>query len=598
MSIPAPAYLVLLFDLGITFVAWIVAFGLRFNFEVPDENLRAMWNALPVMLAVHALWFVGLRTNRPLWRFTSIPDVKRLAVAVFAAGVTTPVALLMVERLHLVPRSLMLLAPVVLFLMLAGARFVWRAWCDGHFVVERKLGRPVVILGAGNTAARLIADLHWSPTWQAAALLDDNEALHGSSLGGVSIYGGIDLLPEIVARFRPLSAIIAMPSASGEQRARATQLASNLGLDVLSVIDSGNPPVHGSLRLERVDPIDLLGTQSTSVDDQALSDLVFGKVVLLTGVDSPLGQAFCRQVFALGPKTLLCLDRSAKVLGELQRQLGAGSMKLILGDCRDKLGMKTLYEQYRPEIACHLSSGRLPVGVASGNEWEALRDSVLPVLRSVGLAAKHGAGMFVLVTAEGDQVEYPLANAGMRLAESICLASRTPITQCICIRLGSELVLAHDDLISEMKHEIEAGGPVHVSDPHSELSFLRESDAVRLAMHAATLRKRAKDCTDDSVYVLRGGAPIKVAEFARKLIKLSGFSEDQIAIEYTGAQRRATAEVSSISPTSHPELWLSKINPDHVSKGALEEIAAWLDVPARNVDQIAGDLKVWGIVTR
>lgn len=95
-----------------------------------------------------------------------------------------------------------------------------------------------------------------------------------------------------------------------------------------------------------------------------------------------------------------------------------------------------------------------------------------------------------------------------------------------------------------------------------------------------------------------GGAPIRVADFARKLIKLSGFSEDQIAVVFTGAQRRATAEVSSTRPTAHPELLLSGVNPSRVSKGALEEIAAWLDVPERNVEQIDRDLSVWGIVTR
>jgi FlaA1/EpsC-like NDP-sugar epimerase len=598
MSIPASAFLVLLFDLSATFVAWFVTYGLRFNFEIPDENSRAMWNALPVMFVVHAVWFVGLRTYRPLWRFTSIPDVKRLAVAVFAAGVTTPVALVMLGRLHLVPRSLMILAPIVLFLMLVGARFVLRAWFDGHFVMERSLGRPVVILGAGNTAARLIADLHWSPTWQVVALLDDNEALHGSSLGGVNIYGGIDLLPEIVARLRPLSAFIAMPSASGEQRARVTQLAASLGLDVLSVADGGNPPIQGSLRLERVDPIDLLTARSTSVDDQALSDMVLGKVVLITGIDSPLGQAFCRQVVALGPKTLLCLDRSAKVLGELQRQLGTDSVNLILGDCRDELTLKTVFEQYRPDVVCHLSSARIPPGVVAGNEWESLRESVLPVLRSVRHAVAHESGMFILITAEGDPAEYPLANAGLRLAESICLAARTPITQCVCIRLGPEVVLAHDDLISEMKREIDAGGPASVSDPQSELSFLCESDAARLAVQAAALSMQSKDRTEGPVYLLRGSAPVRVADFARKLIKLSGFSEDQIAVVFTGARRRAAAEVSSTRPTAHPELLLSAVNPSRVSNGELEEIAAWLDVPERNVEQIDRDLSVWGIVTR
>jgi len=598
MSIPVTAFLVLLFDLGATFVAWIAAFGLRFNFEIPDENFRAMWNALPVMFVVHAVWFVGLRTYRPLWRFTSIPDVKRLAVAVFAAGVTTPVALVMVERLYLVPRPVMILAPILLFLMLAGARFVWRAWFDGHFVVERTLGRPVVILGAGNSAARLIADLHWSSAWQVVALLDDNEALHGSSLGGVNIYGGIDRLPEMVTRFQPRSAIIAMPSASGEQRARATQLASNAGLDVLSVVEGGNRPAQGSVRFERVDPIDLLTTRSYSVDDQLLSGMVFGKVVLITGIDSPLGQAFCRQVFALGPRILLCMDRSAKVLGELERELGSGSVKLILGDCRDELGLKILFEQYRPEVVCHLSSARFSAGVASGNEWEALRGSVLPVLRSVRHAVRHESGAFVLITAEGDPADYPLANAGLRLAESICLAARTPITQCVCVRLGPELVLAHDDLVSKMKREIDAGGPVSVFDPQSELSFLRESDAARLAVHAAALSTQSKDHSEDSVYVLRGSAPVRVADFARKLITLSGFSEDQIPVVFVGAQRPPNAEISSVSPTSHPELLLSRSKPSRVSKDTLDEIAAWLDVPVRNVEQIAGDLKVWGIVTK
>jgi len=595
MTIPTTALLVLVFDLGMSVVAWLAAFGLRFNFEIPEENLQAMWKALPVMLAVHALWFVGLRVYRPLWRYTGIPDVKRLAVAAFAAGLTTPVILLMVGRLHLVPRPVMILLPILLFLLLAGARFVSRAWFDGHFVMERTLGRPVVILGAGNTAARLIADLQGSSAWQVVALLDDNEALHGSSLGGVSIYGGIDLLPEMVVRFRPLSAFIAMPSATGEQRARATQLASSLGLDVLSVDNSGNSRMQGSARLERVDPVDLLTTLPVAVDDQAFSDLVLGKVVLITGIDSPFGQAFCRRVLASGPKTLLCLDRSAKALGELQRELNASSVHFILGDCRDELRLKTLFEQHRPDVVCHLNASRISRSVALGNEWEALRESVLPVLRSLRCAVKHESGLFVLVTAEGDSAEHPLANVGSRLAESICLAARTPATRCVCIRLGSEVVLAHDELIAAMKREIDAGGPVSVSDPQSEVSFLHEADAARLAMHAVALSMQTREHSEDSVVVIRGSAPIRVADFARNLVKLSGFSEDQIPLVFSGTQRRVDLEMSGISPTSHPQLFLSRASNTRVSRDTLEEIASWLDKPTRNVEQIAGDLNAWGI---
>ena len=598
MSIPATAVLVLVFDLGMSVAAWLAAYGLRFNFEIPEQNLGPMWNALPVMLAIHALWFVGLRTYRPLWRYTSLPDVKRLAVAACAAGLTTPVALLMLGRLHLVPRPVMILAPILLFLLLAGARFVSRAWFDGHFVMERTLGRPVVILGAGNTAARLIADLQGSSAWQVVALLDDNESLHGASLGGVSIYGGIDLLPEMVARFRPHSAVISMPSASSEQKARATQLASSLGLDVLSVDNRGDSGIQGGVRLERIDPVDLLTTPSGSVDDPVSPDLVLGKVVLISGVDSPLGQAFCRQILALGPKALLCLDRSAKVLGELQRQLESSSVQFILGDCRDELWLKTVFEKYRPDVVCHLNASRIPRAVALGNGWETLRGSVLPVLRSIRCAVTHESGLFILISAASDSAEPPLVDAGLKLAESVCLAVHTSTTRCVCIRLDPWVELAHGELISAMKREIDAGGPVSVSDPQSEVSFLHEADVARLAVHAVDLSMQASEHSEDSVVVVRGGAPVRVAEFARNLVKLSGFSEDQIPLVFAGAQRRVDPEMSGISPTSHPRLFLSPANNTRVSQDTLEKITSWLDVPTRDADQITGDLTAWGIAPR
>jgi FlaA1/EpsC-like NDP-sugar epimerase len=340
----------------------------------------------------------------------------------------------------------------------------------------------------------------------------------------------------------------------------------------------------------------LLTIQSPSVDDQALSDMVLGKVVLITGIDSPLGLAFCCQVHALQPKVLLCLDRSAKALEDLHRQLGPGSVKFILGDCSDEVTLKTVFEQHRPDVVCHLSVARFSLSVTLGNEWETLRQNMLPVLRSVRHAVEHESGMFIHITRTGEAAESPLANASLRLAEAICLAARNPLTRCVPICFGPELVLAHDGLISEMKLEIESGGPVSVSDPQSERCLMRETDAARLALQAVVLSMQSKDRNEDSVYVIRGGAPIRVADFARKLIKLAGFSEEQIPIVFTGSEKQPNAEISSVSPTTHPEILLSRVNPYLVTKNSLEEIASWLEMPTRNADQIIEDLSVWGIV--
>ena len=164
-----------LHDLIAAIAAWVIAYMLRFNLEVPPNFVHAIWEHLIVIIPVQGVIFYLFGLYRGIWRFASIPDLRRIAFATGIAALATPVALFMLNRLADVPRSVLILAPILLFLIMGGSRFLYRAWKDGLLFSTRQLNaQPVIVLGGGGAAALLLRDLIGNPQWRAVAVLDDD----------------------------------------------------------------------------------------------------------------------------------------------------------------------------------------------------------------------------------------------------------------------------------------------------------------------------------------------------------------------------------------------------------------------------------------
>jgi FlaA1/EpsC-like NDP-sugar epimerase len=196
-------FLALLHDVIVAVFAWVAAYLLRFNFSIPPEHLQHMWQAVLWVAPLQGAVFIAYGLYRGMWRFASVPDLKRIIFAVGSAAVLVAALLFMLSTSIKIPRSVLILDPLLLTLMMGGSRFAYRAWKEHQlYGTSLKQGAPVIILGAGEAAVALVKDLARSTQWRVVGLLDDDKSMLGREVHGIKVHGAINNLAEIYMRLQ------------------------------------------------------------------------------------------------------------------------------------------------------------------------------------------------------------------------------------------------------------------------------------------------------------------------------------------------------------------------------------------------------------
>src|SRR5579871_1355554 len=279
--------LVLCHDALAAALAWMLAFWLRFNLDVPPEYSALMTHEAPWVAAICGVIFWRLGLYRGLWRFASLPDFQRIAASVAIAALAVPAVLSFLELVLPVPRSVYLLTPVLLVLMMSSSRLAYRAWREGHLMpaLSKPGATPVLVLGSGTAAAALLKDLSPNPRWRVVGLLDDDAAKRGGALLGIKILGGVSDIGRIAERLGVTDAIIAMPGATHGERKRAVDLCNASGISAMTV-PALTDIVSGKVSVSELRPIeldDLLGRDPVQLDTAGLHGLLAGRTILVTG---------------------------------------------------------------------------------------------------------------------------------------------------------------------------------------------------------------------------------------------------------------------------------------------------------------------------
>jgi len=202
-------------DIGVIVVAWIAAYVLRFNFNIPSQHFMTMLETLLLVLPFQLIVFILFGLYRGIWRFASVPDLKRIMLAVGVSALIITTTFFMVRGYIVVPRSVLILNPILLVVMMGGSRFIYRAWREHKdFGATFKQGEPVIVLGAGDAAISLVKDLARSSQWRVVGLLDDDKHLIGREMLGVKVLGDINSLARYAEKFGIAHVIMAMPSAN------------------------------------------------------------------------------------------------------------------------------------------------------------------------------------------------------------------------------------------------------------------------------------------------------------------------------------------------------------------------------------------------
>ena len=567
-------------------IAWLAAYWLRFNFDVPPDYAAAMLSLLPLIVGLHALVFWTLGLYRGMWRYASLPDLQRIIVAVGLAAIAVPALLAMLRMDDLVPRSVFLITPALLALAMGGSRLAYRAWREGRLttLVSKPQSAPVLVLGAGAAAAALLKELARNPQWRVVGVLDDDPGKRGAELVGVMVLGSVSSVAAQAQRFGVAQAIIAMPEATHGERKRAVDLCTKAGLAVMTV-PALSDIVTGRVSVSALRPIeldDLLGRDPVQLDEAGLQGFFGGKTVLVTGAGGSIGAELCRQIARFLPTRLVAFEQSEFSLytigQEFRDRQSPVEVVAAIGDAKNEARVAEVFARYRPDIVFHAAAYKHVPLMEEDNAFEAVRNNVLSTLAIARAAQANGAAKCVLVSTDKAVNPTNVMGASKRLAEIVCQALQgRAATPFVIVRFGNVLG-STGSVVPRFREQIARGGPVTVTHPEIERYFMSIPEAAQLVLQAGQMGKGGE------IYVLDMGQPVKIADLARQMIRLSGFSEADVRIEFTGLRpgeklyEEPLADVEKTLATPHPKLRIARV---HARQDGdfLGELEAWLAKP-------------------
>src|SRR6185503_16857434 len=375
---------------------------------MPPEFAEAMLIRLPLIVALHAVVFWTLGLYRGLWRYASLPDLQRIVVAVGLAALAVPALLTLMRLDELVPRSVYLIAPALLALVMGGSRLGYRAWREGRLggLVARPMAAPALVIGSGAAAVALLKELANSPQWRVVGVLDEDPGKRGAALFGVKVLGGIAGIGAHVERFGVVQAIIAMPEATHGERKRAVELCTKAGVAVMTV-PALSDIVTGRVSVSALRPIeldDLLGRDPVQLDEAGLQGFLGGKTVLVTGAGGSIGAELCRQILRFAPARLVLFELSEFSLYSIEQEFRDRRLPVelvaVIGDAKHAARVGEVFARYRPDIVFHAAAYKHVPLMEEENAFEAVRNNVLSTLAVARAAREHGTSRFVLVSTD------------------------------------------------------------------------------------------------------------------------------------------------------------------------------------------------------
>ena len=593
------AALAMLHDVAAAGAAWTLAFWLRFNLDMPPYYVPMLLGTLPIVVPLQAIVFWAFGLYRGIWRYASLHDLRSIVIAVTVAGLAVPALLVLIREADPVPRSVFVLDPLLLVFMMGGSRIAYRAWKERSLGAFGAAGRtPVLVLGAGDAADALLRDLSSKREWRVVGLVDDKPGRRGRQIRGVPVLGELRDLPRLARDMDVEHAIIAMPSVSHTVRRNAVQTATSAGLKVMTVpsfddIMSGRVTVS---QLRRVELDDLLGRDPVVLDNAGLSGFLSGKTVLVTGAGGSIGSELCRQIARFGPARLVLFELSEYALYRIEQEFHKEHPDLpivcAVGDTRNRARVQQILEQWRPRVVFHAAAYKHVPLMEQVNAWEALQNNVLGTYVLGSESARVGVEEFVLISTDKAVNPVNVMGASKRLAEMVCQALQNgTATRFVMVRFGNVLGSA-GSVIPKFRQQIAEGGPVTVTHPEITRYFMSIPEAAQLVLQAGLMGRGGE------IFVLDMGEPVRIVDLAREMIRLSGFSEGDIRVIFTGLRpgeklyEEVLADDERTLPTPHPKLRIAQAR--SADSDWLRQLIAWLQqTPVLGDDGVRTALVKW-----
>jgi FlaA1/EpsC-like NDP-sugar epimerase len=547
--------------------AYLLAFLLRFDFPLPAEQWNRFLQTLPLLLLARLAVFAWFHLYEGVWRYVSMRDILAILKAVtissliFLAGV-------LVFFGHGFPRSVFLLDWMLCLALVGGVRLAIRALRESSSKYRQASGRRALIVGAGDAGEMLIREIarNLALTYTVVGFADDDPRKQRRRIHGIKVVGTVDQLPQVCREKDVEEILIAIPSATREQRRRVVELCRTSGAP-FKTVPAINELLQGKARigqLQEVTPEDLLGREAVRLDLDRLRKELQGKRILVTGAGGSIGSELCRQLASFEPEMLLLFERAESALYfidlELRRAYPSLKVVPIVGDILNGSRVEEVIRAYAPDLLYHAAAYK-HVPLMEEHALEGIANNVFGT-EAVAVAARQG-GLRKFVLISTDKAVKPVGIMGMtkRVAEGLLQVYRDGPTTFVAVRFGN--VLGSDGSVLPLfQWQIAQGGPVTVTDPEATRYFMLLSEAAQFVLQAGALGQGGE------IFFLDMGEPVQILDLAQNLIRLAGLEpRKDIPIEVIGLRpgerlnEALVVDGEELLPTNHEKVFMVRNHP-------------------------------------
>lgn len=501
----------------------------------PQYISNYVGNVLPYTI-MSLLIFWLFRLYHSLWQYASIAEVYRIA----EACITVEVVHFLSNKIvgNMLPRSCYFNAAIYLIIAICASRFMYRMI---RTVLNKyrniKTSNNVMIIGAGeatNVIMREIQNSSYLANSNIACIIDDDRRKVGKYIRGVKVIGTRDKIKEAAKLYDIDEIIFAIPSASNEVKRDILNICKETDC-TLKILPGVYQMVDGEINvnsIRNVDVLDLLGRDPIEVDIESIMGYVKDKVIMVTGGGGSIGSELCRQLVSHKPKQLIIFDIYENNAYDIQQELKINypdaNVVTLIGSIRNVSRLESVFAQYKPDIVYHAAAHKhVPLMEVSPDE--AVKNNVVGTWNVARMADKYGVKKFVMISTDKAVNPTNVMGATKRICEMIVQTyNEISKTDFVAVRFGNVLG-SNGSVIPLFKRQIEAGGPVTVTDPNIIRYFMTIPEAVSLVLQAGAYAKGGE------IFILDMGEPVKIDDLAKNLIRLSGYTLGvDMEIKYTG----------------------------------------------------------------
>jgi FlaA1/EpsC-like NDP-sugar epimerase len=559
--------LLLIYDIAVVNLSYFIALMLRFDLSyslIEPIYLKTWLHFVPIYTIFCIVVFIYLNLYKSIWRFASYMELVRV---VGATVVTSFFHITMtIMLLNRMPISYYLIGGLLQFLFMISIRFSYRF----ILLIRSRTSKPrhrVMLVGAGDAGMMILRDIRRAKevNERVVCIIDDDERKWDKYLEDVPIVGGRNDIVANVEAYDVDKIYIALPSANAKERKEVLEICKDTDCEI-KVLPGMYQLVSGEVRVSHMKKVsieDLLGREPIDADLSEVFSFINEKTVLVTGGGGSIGSELCRQIAKNNPKKLIIFDMYENNVYDLQQELKYHYPELDfiveIGSVRDSRRLWDLFKTYRPDIVYHAAAHKhVPLMEVSPNE--AIKNNAIGTYKTAYAAMMNGCKRFVLISTDKAVNPTNIMGASKRLCEMIIQAFDAKIksneahqipelfthfpedfdvtierddynhieTEFVAVRFGNVLG-SNGSVVPLFKKQLEAGGPLTVTDPRMIRYFMTIPEAVSLVLLAGTFAKGGE------IFVLDMGSPVKIDDLAKNLIRVSGFKPNvDIKIVYTG----------------------------------------------------------------